>query len=60
MQVRSPVPLRISLPLVRFVRVLTVWREGLMFARMERNRHIAPGRTLGLDLALLRGALLCA
>lgn len=31
-----------------------------MFPRMERNRHIALGLTLGLDLALLRGALLCA
>lgn len=31
-----------------------------MFPRMECNRHIAPAIALGLDLALLRGALLCA
>jgi hypothetical protein len=31
-----------------------------MFLCMERIRHIASGPALGLDLALLRGALLCA
>jgi hypothetical protein len=31
-----------------------------MVARMESDRHIALGQILGLDTALLRGALLCA